>query len=172
MCSAFNDGCPRNAHEWARLIVERNDFGSVAEVGCGAASCLTKYFFDKHIVGYETGISLEKLHLQYPFNCWIELTPDSLAAIDTDMVICTDVLQISEQPDLICRALVKSACKRVLFSMPHSIKTDALPPRNPFFEGMSREGFTEFLGQFFRVLNSGDLNAREQTFAVEVEQLS
>ncbi len=37
---------------------------------------------------------------------------------------------------------------------------------------LSREGLTEFLGQFFRVLNSGDLNVREQTFAVEVEQLS
>ena len=115
--SGRSDEYQNDVYVYAKEIAENYSVKKIADVGCGSAYKLIKYFGDFELIGYDLEPTIEFLKEKYPNNKWI-LSDFNSAPEESDMVICADVIEHVDDPDELIGFILKMKPKHVILSTP------------------------------------------------------
>jgi len=134
----YRDEWQREVYELAREIFDKYSCKNVIDFGCGSGFKLAKYFSDVDFVGIEIEPALSFLRQKYPDRLWRSGEEITSELFDTDMVICSDVIEHLSNPDLLLTAISESSAKIVVISTPalelladRGLSPRLGPPANP-----------------------------------------
>lgn len=157
--SGRSDEYQNDVYLLAKTIAENFDIKKIADVGCGSAFKLKKYFSDYDIIGYDLEPTVNQLNEKYPNNNWVisdfNSTPD-----EVDLVICADVIEHVNNPDELIIFIKKMNPKYIIISTPdRNLLHDKLgrshlgPPVNKHHvREWSFEEFKKYMKYHFNVL--------------------
>lgn len=100
----------------ALKIVKSKQLETIFDVGCGSAFKLKKYFSNYDFTGAEIEPTLSWLKKQYSSDKWVE--SDFSKPIETDLFICSDVIEHLIDPDELIEFFKKSKYKYIVLSTP------------------------------------------------------
>jgi hypothetical protein len=129
----FKDEYQNEVYLTALNLCKSNNYTNIVDIGCGSGYKLKKYFDEYNTIGYEIEPCYSYLKLRYPNNIWkIHNFDEKL--IDTDIIICSDVIEHIEDPDLLLDWISTSTFKYIVFSTPDRSllysNSHIGPPRN------------------------------------------
>lgn len=141
------------------LMVEKN-LKSVADVGCGSAFKLHKYFKDYYTIGYDLEPTVIKLKERYPKGNWV-ISDFNSNPVEVDLVICADVIEHVINPDELLLFIKKMKPSNVVISTPdRDILHEKLgrdyygPPKNKHHvREWSFNEFHNYISGFFYIIN-------------------
>ncbi len=117
----FND--INNKDEWqnevyhfASDIIQKNNFNSIIDYGCGSGFKLLKYFKDYNYLGLDLKNTINLINKEN-FICIEDLDFNTLRN-KYDITICADVIEHVKNPDIILNNIKKINSKFVIFSTP------------------------------------------------------
>lgn len=170
-------------YQKALQVMKKNNLKTVFDVGCGSAFKLIKYFSDYDFTGAEIEPTLSWLKKQYPKNNWIK--SDFSKPVETDLFICSDVIEHLIDPDELIMFFKNSKFKYMVLSTPEREAVQIYqrgllwdgPPLNP---AHTREwSFSEFyqyiskefkITQHFMSKNHAESSALCQIMVIENEK--
>ena len=149
----------------ARQICNQNNFEKIADIGCGSAYKLMKYFRDKDFLGLELEPNLSYIKKKYPLFKFALSDFDNPPEDNFDILICSDVIEHLLEPDELIEFIKKINWKYLVLSTPDREVIQNLqrgfgwdveengPPYNEHHirEWTSKE-FYEYVSQHFRVI--------------------
>lgn len=152
-------------------LMKKYDLHSVVDVGCGSAYKLMHYLSEYETTGLELEVNLEFLKNKYPDRVWLKSNFDINHRIDTDVVICSDVIEHIVNPDQLIQYIQTMRFKYLVLSTPDrdlvyedGSKFRDGPPRNPahvrewnFLE------FNDYISQYFEIIDHRVTNLKQST---------
>jgi hypothetical protein len=122
-------------YRYAREVADQYGLQSVADVGCGSAYKLMKYFKDKNTIGLDVATTYEALRRRYPDRQWAISNFDDEKPPTADLVIASDVIEHLLYPDQMMTYILRLKPKYVIISTPDRnlirLGTFNGPPGNP-----------------------------------------
>lgn len=108
----------RSVYEEANKLIRSSNGKKVLDIGCGSGYKLLEFFNDCDTLGIETEPNYSYLLKKYPNKRW--KSDDYTIPLDEhfDLIICSDVLEHTEDPDIIMKYISESSVKFVVFSTP------------------------------------------------------
>jgi SAM-dependent methyltransferase len=159
----------REVYELALKWAEKEGLQSVLDLGCGNGEKLLRYFGHLAIVGVEVDPTLTWLRKNHPEGLW--MSPQEEAP-QVDLLICADVIEHLQNPDVILEAIKKSGAKIAVISTPdRSLIPGGLsgPPRNiHHVREWTMKEFDAYLREHFDVLEHSICNPEQFTQVVVV----
>jgi len=152
-------------------LMKKFDLKSVVDIGCGSAYKLMHYLSEYDTIGLELDINLEFLKDKYPLRVWLESNFDINHHINTDVVICSDVIEHIVNPDQLIQYIQAMRFKYLVLSTPDRdlVYEDVSkfrdgPPRNPAHvrEWNSPE-FKDYISQYFEIIDHRVTNLKQST---------
>lgn len=152
------DEYQNEVYSYAKNIFESNNFRSVVDFGCGSGFKLIKFFDNYNTIGLEIEPTLSFLKQKYPDRLWYQSEFNN--AIDTDLLICSDVIEHLDNPELLISFIKKSNWKKCILSTPdrdsvqkmHFGKLFNGPPSNKaHIREWNKEEFYNFISEHFDV---------------------
>jgi SAM-dependent methyltransferase len=148
-----------SVYQYALELFRKNQFNSVIDLGCGSGFKLLKYFSEFVTTGIEVRQTSAWLRSTYPDRNWIDTEDMIPRKLQTDMVICADVIEHLSNPDQLLDAIRSIPCRLILISSPaRELVAGPFtygPPLNP-------SHFREWNGQEFHYYLSGWFDLQEQ----------
>lgn len=153
------DDWQKEVYKVARDLFEERGYKTVADIGCGSAYKLIKYFGNKNIVGYDVEPTLSKLKEKYPDYTWWLSDFDSQPPDPEDLVICSDVIEHVEDPDALLNYLKRFKAKHYVISTPdrdlviRNFGGDGDgPPNNPtHIREWNYDEFNDYISNHFEI---------------------
>ena len=102
----------------ARRIAALNGFSRVADFGCGSGYKLMKFLSKYETVGFEIEPALSFLKERYPTRTWLDGSSIEDVDLDSDLVICSDVLEHLDDPSRLLMKFASSSGKIFVLSTP------------------------------------------------------
>lgn len=157
--SGRSDEYQNDVYLLAKNIVENHDIKKIADVGCGSAFKLIKYFKDYEIIGYDLEPTIQQLTNKYPENEWVVSDFTSVPKT-VDLVICADVIEHVDNPNDLIHFIKKMKPKHIVISTPdRDILHEKLgrshlgPPVNKHhIREWSYNEFKAYVGYFFEII--------------------
>lgn len=112
----YEDEYQDEVYKTALRIMEENNLRRVFDVGCGSAFKLIKHFSNYDFIGAEIPPTLEWLAERYPNFNWVE--SDFNKPVETDLFICSDVIEHLVDPDELIGFFKQSQYKFIVLSTP------------------------------------------------------
>lgn len=153
---SFTDEYQREVYQLAKYYLEENNYKTVMDVGCGSAFKLMKYFGNKDTTGMDVSPTYEYLSEKYPDRKWIHASKTDEVPLESDIVICADVIEHVLEPDKLLVMINKIKFKYLFLSTPERDMLWGIqhygPPVNPAHvrEWNYRE-FREFVSKYFKI---------------------
>lgn len=116
----FEDQYQDEVYKTAFKVFKDNSLKYVFDVGCGAAFKLKKYFNGEKFTGAEIEPTLSWLKKEYPNDSWIK--SDFSRPVETDLIICSDVIEHLVDPDVLLSFFENSKYKFIVLSTPERDK--------------------------------------------------
>jgi len=113
----FKDEYQNEVYLHATKLCQDYKYTTVTDIGCGSGYKLNKYFSQYDTVGYEIEPCYSYLRSKYPNKKW-ELSEFKNKLIDSDLIICADVIEHLTDPDLLIDWIYTSNFKHIIFSTP------------------------------------------------------
>jgi SAM-dependent methyltransferase len=166
------DQWQRNVYESALACIKQNNGKSVIDVGCGSGFKLIDLFGNFETTGIELAETCDWLKLKYPGKKWMEFENTDPGQLQTDMIICSDVIEHVQNPDGLMDFLVKINFRWLVLSTPERNrvrgKTDFGPPENTsHYREWSDTEFKSYVSGWFAVKDqriSGDQSVSQILF--------
>lgn len=156
-----NDDWQLEVYQKAREIMLEQNFSKVFDIGCGSGYKLIKYLGTYDTIGSEVNPAFQFLNEKYPNRKWIFSNFDINNNIETDLIICADVIEHLSNPDVLLNYIKSIKFKLLIISTPardllHYQTSDLFygPPCNSTH--MREWTFNEFEGYIsnhFEVIN-------------------
>lgn len=128
------DQWQRSVYELAAKMAARLNNPSILDVGCGSAYKLVNMLGQYSIAGIEVEPTYSWLKQKYPSHQWMLFDDTNPAQLQTDIVICSDVIEHMEDPDSLLDFLQDVEFKYLILSTPERDtklgKKDYGPPEN------------------------------------------
>ncbi|TNI51818.1 methyltransferase domain-containing protein [Aeromonas veronii] len=153
-------------------LMVKNNFKSVADIGCGSGFKLITYLSDYHTIGYELDMNVSRLKSIYPTKDWrVSNFENNRSEIDVDVIICSDVVEHLVDPDLLMEYLSRQNFKYLLISTPdrnlvYGDEDPAFfgPPRNYAHQReWSYSEFNSYVSRFFKIIDHRIVNYYQAT---------
>ncbi len=173
----FDDSA--NEDEWqlevylhAYMLMARNGYSKVIDIGCGSAYKLITYFSQFQTEGYDLPEVISHLKLKYPNHTWYEIHASQRSlTFDGDVIICADVLEHLVDPSWLLASLSASKFKYLVFSTPdrdllhvHGTAEWLQPPVNPaHVREWTFDEFGKLLGSYFKIVEHKISNYSQRT---------
>lgn len=93
------DEFQNDVYLYSKDIVIKNNIKKIADVGCGSAYKLFKYFNNYDFIGYDLEPTIKNLKRKYPKKEWIISDFSEKNPKNIDIVICADVVEHIKNPD-------------------------------------------------------------------------
>lgn len=172
----FNDpkdgryGCQYEVYNYAKSLMLLNNWNTVLDIGCGSGEKLIKMFDKYKTVGTDVQETLNFLKNKYPNNRW-ELSDFSNPLTEEfDLVICADVIEHIEEPEILIEYLLKLNTKAYVISTPDGdwINTAKFgPPINVcHVREWTKPQFKQYMGKYFNIIHQ-DCNKGNQWIHIE-----
>lgn len=114
--TGLEDQYQDKVYEVALDVMKRNSLRSVYDIGCGSGFKLIKYFKDYNFIGSEIQSTLDWLVEKYPNHNWEQSNFEK--RVNTDLFICSDVIEHLVDPDKLLDFLENSEFKFAVISTP------------------------------------------------------
>lgn len=153
----FKDEWQDEVYREARLVFNEYWCKSVVDYGCGSAFKLRKHFKGLEYAGVEIEPCLSFLRKEYPHDHWI--TPEEFHGMHADLIVCADVIEHVENPDLLLENLSASDCPVIISTPDRNRIQDQSKDGPPKNTGHIREWtslqFARLVGRYFDVRHHG-----------------
>jgi len=157
--SSRSDEYQNDVYLFAKEIGDINNVKTIADVGCGSAFKLLKYFSDYETIGYDLNFTVDFLKRKYPDKIWIVSDFDS-SPNEVDLVICADVIEHVINPTNLLNFIKKMNPKHIVMSTPdRDLLYEKLgrpylgPPVNSHhIREWSYMEFKNYINHFFEIL--------------------
>lgn len=169
--SAEEDKWQLEVYLYAYHLMKRHGFETVMDVGCGSGYKLVKYLGDFKTIGFELDVNLPKLNKKYPDRKWILSNFDSNEIFDSELIVCSDVIEHLVDPDILLNWIKRQNCKLIVLSTPDRdlvYKEGANgrdgPPNNPaHVREWNFNEFSNYISHHFEVLTHQITNREQAT---------
>lgn len=104
-------------YKFARIITNHFKINSIADVGCGCAFKLLKYFEEVDTIGYDVYQNIEWLKKVYPNREW-QVSNTAMMPQSVDLVISADVIEHVLNPAELINWILKMDPKYIIISTP------------------------------------------------------
>jgi len=120
----FKDEAQKEVYDFCKIFMEKNKFNNVIDVGCGSGYKLVRFLGEFNTIGIETEPCYSHLKSKYPLRKWLLsgekeksfMMYDDL--FETDVVICSDVIEHIIDPDVLLDYLISLNSKYYIISTP------------------------------------------------------
>lgn len=116
------DEAQNEVYEFAKKFLNEKNFNTVVDIGCGSGFKLIKYFNENNTIGIETEPCLSQLKEKYPSKTWINsgIPEESFSNFtqNTDIIICSDVIEHIKNPNELINYIKSFKYKYVIISTP------------------------------------------------------
>ncbi|HYF30472.1 MAG TPA: methyltransferase domain-containing protein [Chitinophagaceae bacterium] len=158
---AFDD--TNNKDEWQKEVYQlalhcmrQQDHRSVIDVGCGSAYKLVHMLGAYQTTGIEVNPTYNWLRQTYPGKNWLLFDEVDPSSLQTDLVLCADVIEHIDDPDGLMQFLQSIHCRQLLISTPErdavAGKSDYGPPANTsHYREWNAAEFREYVSRYFIV---------------------
>ncbi|HLV24286.1 MAG TPA: methyltransferase domain-containing protein [Moheibacter sp.] len=150
------DEWQKEVYEYAQNFMLKNNYKKVVDFGCGSGFKMMKYFQNFESVGVEVEETYKFLVENHPDQKWYNADKLNTEILETDLVICADVIEHVLNPDEFLDSLNKIKFKHLIISTPDRLTLHGSfhfgPPKNPFHirEWTCRE-FRKYLSKYYRI---------------------
>lgn len=150
----------------AQQLALKHGLTSVLDMGCGSGFKLRKYFAHMARTGVEVEPTLSWLRRTYPEDRW--LSPDDLGdrPLGAEIVVCADVVEHVQDPDLLIQAILAQQPLWVVISTPDSyiLSNETGPPHNQHHvREWNADQFCAWLRQWFAIVEHRSTDPFTQT---------
>lgn len=154
----------KNSDEWqdcvyskAKSLLESKKYQSVLDIGCGSGFKLIKYFDAYNTIGLELEENLSFLQKKYPNKKWMISNFEKKLEEDTQIVICSDVIEHLVNPDTLLNFLYEIDFEICVMSTPERDvirgKDSLGPPENlAHVREWNKIEFYTYINQNFNIL--------------------
>ena len=158
-------------YRFAREVFVQQNLRTVADVGCGSAYKLLKYFGDCEVIGLDVAETCACLRKRYPHATWMELDFRNPGPLRAELIIAADVIEHLGNPDDLLSYLAAVNPRYIVMSTPDRnllrAGTHNGPPRNPAHaREWSFAQFEAYIGRRFQVLEHFISNSAQATQCV------
>ena len=150
------DEWQKEVYDYARNFMIRNNYQKVVDFGCGSGYKMMKNFQEFEAIGVEVEETYKFLVASHPNHTWYNADDLNTETLETDLVICADVIEHVLDPDEFLESLNKIKFKHLIISTPDRLTLHGYfhfgPPNNPFHirEWTCRE-FRKYLSKYYKV---------------------
>jgi SAM-dependent methyltransferase len=122
--SEYTDTSQKEVYMFCADFMKQNSLKSVVDVGCGSGYKLIKYLSEFDTIGIETEPCFSLLKQKYPERNWIisgeseKSFNNDVSISNTDLVICSDVIEHILDPDILLEYLISLNAKYYVISTP------------------------------------------------------
>jgi hypothetical protein len=150
------DEWQRGVYNSALSVLKKIDGKSVIDLGCGSAFKLLDLFGSYDTMGIELTDTYHWLLRQYPFRIWQSFEQTNASLLETDLVICSDVIEHIKNPDNLMDFMKKIRFRRMVISTPERNKIrgtgDFGPPENTsHYREWNKEEFKAYVSKWFTI---------------------
>lgn len=150
------DEWQKEVYEYARNFMLKNNYKRVVDFGCGSGYKMMKNFAEFEAIGVEVEETYNFLKENYPEHQWYNADNLNTEILETDLVVCADVIEHVLNPDEFLESLNKIKFKHLIISTPDRLTLHGNfhfgPPKNPFHirEWTCRE-FRKYLSKYYHI---------------------
>lgn len=84
------DKWQREVYLRTHVMMKKNGWSRVVDIGCGSAYKLINYLGDFDTIGIELPLNVEELKKRHPDRRWRSTGFGATKEIDTDLIVCSD----------------------------------------------------------------------------------
>lgn len=169
--SAMKDEWQLEVYLYALGLMKKHQLKSVVDLGCGSAYKLITYLGEYDTLGLELPENIDLLNQKYPERQW-GLSDFSVdPGINTDLIICSDVIEHIVDPDdlldyiksMTFKYLIISTPDRGLLYRPWSRGNIGPPSNKAHVREWAFEELAEYISKHFNVIDHRVTNMHQAT---------
>jgi hypothetical protein len=150
------DEWQRSVYELASALLQKTDGKSIIDAGCGSAYKLIDMFGNYHTTGIELEHLCPWLLEKYPSKKWLSFEHTDPSQLESDMIICSDVIEHIKNPDEMMDFMKRINFKWLVISTPerNSIRgiKDFGPPENTsHYREWDKQEFKTYVSKWFYI---------------------
>jgi len=174
--TSLKDEYQKEVYEYCASLYKTKNLKGVIDIGCGSGYKLIKNFENEPKAGVE--LKIEYLKKTYPKETWFEFADKSWKNFETDLLICSDVIEHVPNPDVFLIELASlTHINYWVFSTPDRSLDNSPwkygPPNNEaHFREWSFDEFGLYMSNFFEVLEHKITNKEQRTQMVVCKKKS
>lgn len=169
------DEWQKEVYELAKKIANINNYDNILDVGCGSGYKLVHMLGRYNTTGIEVNPTFSWLQKKYPDRNWLLFDDVSPQSLQTDLIVCADVIEHLSNPDDLLDFISDINFKKLVISTP---ERDAVAGRNDFgppentahFREWNAVEFKNYLRQWFVVKEQEVFNTKSVTQVVVCEK--
>lgn len=165
------DGWQKEVYLEARSFMQKHDLNNVIDIGCGSGYKLVKYFKEYNTTGLEVECNLDFLNSKYPSHQWLKSDFNNPPNLETDIVICADVIEHLINPDMLMEYIKTFKFKFAFISTPD--RDLHYHPNNPGYNGppgnkthireWNSSEFNQYISSHLKVIDHKITNRSQST---------
>lgn len=166
--TSLKDEYQDEVYQLARFYADKYAYKKIADIGCGSAYKLMKYFADRDTTGIDVDPTYTFLKKKYPDRNWINAGNSSKSSFNADIIICADVIEHVLDPDGLLSSINNMQFQLLFLSTPERSMArgwyDYGPPDNEAHvrEWNSRELVT-YISRYFDIISQQITNVEQST---------
>jgi hypothetical protein len=166
--TSLKDEYQDEVYQLARFYADKFSFKTIADVGCGSAYKLMKYFANHDTTGIEVDPTYSFLKNKYPERNWINVADETIQNLNADIIICADVIEHVLDPDDLLQFISTMRFQLLFLSTPERSMArgwyDYGPPDN---EAHVREWngkeLVSYISKYFEIISHQVTNVGQST---------
>jgi SAM-dependent methyltransferase len=168
----MKDEFQKEVFERAAQIMREHSFHRVIDIGCGSGFKLVQYLGEWDTIGIDLGSTVSVVRQKYPDRKWFEAETAHYPMLETDLIICADVIEHVPEPDLLLQDITSiRSWKILLLSTPERDHKRGWyhygPPPNPsHYREWSRREIIQLLTPFVSIESAELINFDQSTLLV------
>jgi len=166
--TSLKDEYQNEVYQLARFYADKYAYKKIADIGCGSAYKLMKYFPDLDTTGIDVDPTYTFLKKNYPDRTWINADASSKLSVNAEIIICADVIEHVLDPDELLRSISNMQFEWLFLSTPERNMArgwyDYGPPDNEAHvrEWNSRE-LVSYISRYFDIVSHQITNMEQST---------
>ncbi len=167
--SGFTDEFQKEVYQAVDELMKEYNLGSIIDIGCGSGFKLIKYLGNYETLGVDSSPVIKQAAAHYPDHVWMNVSAFNPILHQADAVICADVIEHVESPDLLLESISSIRnWKYLLISTPErNLKRGWYhygPPPNPcHYREWNFSEFQDFISGYFHIINHSIPNKDQAT---------